>query len=56
MLGEEVLDNRLTREQLCELVWTEPMQVGPRFRMSDVGLKKACKRLRIRTPGRGYWA
>lgn len=47
----------LTREQLYELVWTEPMQVlGPRFGMSDVGLKKVCKRLRVPTPGRGFWA
>ena len=47
----------LTREQLYEFVWTEPMQVlGPRYGMSDVGLKKVCKRLRIPTPGRGYWA
>ena len=47
----------LAREQLYELVWTEPMQLlGPRHGMSDVGLKKACKRLRIPTPGRGYWA
>ena len=50
-------ESHLTREQLYELVWTEPMQVlGPRYGMSDVGLKKACKRLRIPTPGRGYWA
>lgn len=57
MAADEGRDTRLTREQLYELVWTEPMQVlGPRYGMSDVGLKKACKRLRIPTPGRGYWA
>lgn len=57
MAHDDALMTSLTREQLYELVWTEPMQVlGPRFGMSDVGLKKACKRLRIPTPGRGFWA
>jgi hypothetical protein len=57
MTTDERQGTRLTREQLYELVWTEPMQVlGPRYGMSDVGLKKACTRLRIPTPGRGYWA
>lgn len=47
----------LTRDQLYDLVWSEPIQVlGPRYGMSDVGLKKVCKRMRIPTPGRGYWA
>lgn len=50
-------ERRLNREDLYELVWSEPMQMlGPKFGMSDVGLKKACKRLRVPTPGRGYWA
>lgn len=57
MASETPRETQLTREQLYELVWTEPMQVlGPRYGMSDVGLKKACKRLRVPTPGRGYWA
>lgn len=57
MAAEETRERQLTREALYELVWSEPMQVlGPRFGVSDVGLKKACKRLRIPTPGRGYWA
>lgn len=57
MSSEERREHRFTREQLYELVWSEPMQaLGPRFGMSDVALKKACKRLRIPTPGRGYWA
>lgn len=50
-------ETRLSREQLYELVWSEPMQaLGPRFGLSDVGLKKTCKKLRVPTPGRGYWA
>lgn len=48
---------RLTREELYELVWTEPMQtLAPRFGISDVALKKRCLRMRVPTPGRGYWA
>lgn len=57
MEREHSRETRLTREQLYELVWSEPMlALGPRYGMSDVGLKKACKRLRVPTPGRGYWA
>jgi hypothetical protein len=47
---------RLTREQLYDLVWSEPMSVlAPKFGISDVALKKTCKKLRVPTPGRGYW-
>jgi len=46
----------LTRKELYELVWTEPVQaVAGRFRMSDRGLAKLCERHAIPTPGRGYW-
>lgn len=48
---------KLTREQLYERVWAEPMQkLAPHYGISDVGLAKACKRLRVPVPGRGYWA
>ena len=41
MAAEETRERQLTREALYELVWSEPMQVlGPRFGVSDVGLKK----------------
>jgi hypothetical protein len=53
----EEKNKRFTREQLYALVWSEPMQIlGPRYGLSDVGLKKICKKLRVPTPGRGYWA
>lgn len=46
----------LTREQLYEEVWKEPMStLGPRYGLSDVGLAKICRRLRVPVPGRGYW-
>jgi hypothetical protein len=49
--------SRLTREELYERVWIEPMRtLAQRYNISDVGLAKTCKRLRVPVPGRGYWA
>lgn len=46
----------LTRKELYELVWSEPVQaLAERFGMSDRGLSKLCERHAIPTPGRGYW-
>jgi hypothetical protein len=48
---------KLTREELYERVWAEPMKnLAPHYGLSDVGLAKTCKRLRVPVPGRGYWA
>jgi hypothetical protein len=48
---------RLSRKELYELVWSEPMKIlAPRFGISDVALKKACARAEIPTPGLGHWA
>lgn len=53
--GQQVL--MLTREQLYERVWSEPMAtLAPQFGISDVALKKTCARMRIPTPYRDYWA
>jgi hypothetical protein len=47
---------RLTREELYEQVWSEPMStLAPKYGISDVGLAKICRRMRIPAPGRGYW-
>ena len=47
----------ISREDLYALVWTEPMsRLSRRFGLSDVGLAKACTRMIIPVPGRGYWA
>lgn len=46
-----------TRSELYELVWSEPMKtLAARFKISDVGLSKACRRYDIPVPERGYWA
>lgn len=46
-----------TREELYELVWSEPMSKLSRlFSISDRGLAKACAKVNVPVPGRGYWA
>jgi hypothetical protein len=48
---------RLNRKELYDLAWSEPMKtLSARFGISDVALKKACARVGIPTPERGYWA
>jgi hypothetical protein len=47
---------RLTREELYEQVWSEPMRtLAPKYGLSDVGLAKICRKQRVPRPGRGYW-
>jgi len=51
------MHTQLSRDQLHEEVWAEPMtKVAARYGISDVALKKICKKHRIPTPSRGYWA
>ena len=48
--------SNLTREELYELVWSEPATtLSERFRISDVALTKTCRRHRVPKPGRGHW-
>jgi hypothetical protein len=45
----------LTREELFERVWSKAMRnLAPELGVSDVGLKKICKRFNIPTPPLGY--
>jgi hypothetical protein len=47
---------RLSRKELCDLVWSEPlMTLCSRFGISDVALKKTCARSAIPTLERGFW-
>lgn len=49
--------HRFTRQELYDLVWSEPMaQLAKKFGLSDVGLAKACRRVVVPVPERGYWA
>ncbi len=48
---------QINRHDLYQLVWDVPMaQLARKFRMSDVGLAKICKKYDIPRPPRGYWA
>lgn len=47
---------RLTRDALYDQVWSEPMStLAPKYGLSDVGLAKICRKIRVPVPGRGYW-
>ena len=44
------------RKKLYQEVWAESVTVvAKRYGVSDVAIKKACKKLKVPTPGRGYW-
>lgn len=45
------------REQLYKEIWSVPiLQLAKQYGISDVGLAKICKRMKIPRPPRGYWA
>ncbi len=47
----------LTREELYELVWAEPMlKVAARYDVSSSYLARICSLLNVPRPERGYWA
>jgi hypothetical protein len=49
--------HRFTRQQLYDLVWSEPMKLlASRVGISDVALAKRCRKADIPVPARGYWA
>jgi len=51
------MTHRLTRSELHNLVWSQPMQrLAKQFSVSDVALAKSCRRAEIPMPKRGYWA
>ena len=52
-----ITDNSYERDKLYEEVWSEPVTaVAKRYGVSDVAIHKACKRLQVPVPPRGYWA
>ncbi len=51
------MHRELTRAVLFDLVWARPIiKLAADFGLSDVALHKICKKHRVPTPGRGYWA
>jgi hypothetical protein len=54
MIREQLV---VRRDDLYEQVWSTPMRtLAQSYGLSDVGLAKTCKRLKVPVPGRGYWA
>jgi hypothetical protein len=44
------------RDELYERVWSKPMrEVAKEYGVSDVALKKACRKLNVPTPPQGHW-
>jgi hypothetical protein len=45
------------RAELYDEVWQKPVtKLARTYGISDVGLAKVCRRLKVPLPGRGYWA
>lgn len=50
-------DTRVSREQLFEEVWAEPMTtVALKYEVSSSFMARICSRLKVPRPPRGYWA
>ena len=48
---------RMDRGELFELVWSRSVsKIAEEWGMSGTSLAKACRRLKIPVPSRGYWA
>lgn len=46
-----------TREELYELVWSEPLsRLARKYDISDTGIRKKCKKMNIPLPQNGYWS
>jgi hypothetical protein len=51
------LGKTISRQALYDAVWAQPMsKLSKEFGLSDVGLAKACRKLSVPLPPRGYWA
>jgi hypothetical protein len=50
-------EDRPTREELFDLVWSKPtVQVARALGISDAAVGKLCRKLQVPKPPRGYWA
>ena len=46
----------LTRKELYDLVWTQPLsRLAKKYKITDNGLRKICKRMNIPIPAMGHW-
>lgn len=52
----EAMTFTLTRQQLYDLVWSEPMRtLAAKIGISDVAIAKHCRKCEVPVPERGYW-
>jgi hypothetical protein len=57
MANEKDYPSVYRRETLYGEVWAEPLKIAAaRYGVSDVALGKACRKMAVPLPGRGYWA
>jgi len=55
--GGPEIPPKITREELYEMVWAEPVsRLANKLGVSDVAVAKWCRKLGVPRPGRGYWA
>jgi hypothetical protein len=56
-MSSQLQARTVTREELYEQVWKTPIiNLAKEYGVSDVAVAKACKRLNVPRPPRGYWA
>jgi hypothetical protein len=49
-------NSKWNRQELYEMVWQSPLRkLAADYKMSDVGLAKICRKLKIPLPGLGHW-
>src|SRR4030042_822541 len=47
---------KLNRKELYDLVWAQPLsRLAKKYKISDNGLRKICKRMNIPIPAMGHW-
>ncbi len=50
----ELKEITITRKQLCDMVWSEPLsRLAKKYQISDNGLRKICRRMKIPLPPNG---
>jgi hypothetical protein len=54
--GEQNVSEIWNREELYVEIWEKPLvKLAAKYNISAVALGKACRKLQIPLPGRGYW-
>lgn len=52
----ESIEITMTRRQLYDMVWKEPLsQLSKKYKISDNGLRKVCRSMKVPFPRYGYW-